>query len=119
MSPLLQSPATTLTVVGLYHLNHPRWEERTGNMNLDQGLSLQALLERRGEQVQRLHHQTVTQGRYTGKGDLSQTDTDQHHGLLLQLPQRDLNQRDDGGSTLADLKLVLMRVLGRDLEVHP
>jgi len=71
MSPLLQSPATTLIVVGLYHLNHPRWEERTGNMNLDQGLSLQALLEGRGEQVQRLHHQTVTQGRYTGKGDLS------------------------------------------------
>ena len=93
-------------------------------MKLDQGLSLQAhsnllLLEGRGERVQRLHHQTVTQGRYTGKGNLSQTDTDQHHGLLLQLPQRDLNQRDEGGSTLADLKLVLMRVLGRDLEVHP
>ena len=93
-------------------------------MKLDQGLSLQAhsnllLLEGRGERVQRLHHQTVTQGRYTGKGNLSQTDTDQHHGLLLQLPQRDLNQRDEEGSTLADLKLVLMRVLGRDLGVHP
>ena len=91
-------------------------------MKLDQGLSLQAhsnllLLEGRGERVQRLHHQTVTQGRYTGKGNLSQTDTDQHHGLLLQLPQRD--QRDEEGSTLADLKLVLMRVLGRDLGVHP
>jgi len=71
MSPLLQSPATTLTVVGLYHLNHPRWEERTGNMNLDQGLSLQALLEGRGERVQRFHRQTVTQGIYTGTGNLN------------------------------------------------
>jgi len=42
MSPLLQSPVTTLTVVRLYHLNHLRWRERTGNMNLDQGFSLQA-----------------------------------------------------------------------------
>ena len=85
--------------------------------DLDQGLSLQAgptlpLLERRGEQVQRLHHQTVSQGKCTGKGDLSQTDTDQHHSPLLQLAQRDPDQKDEGGNTLADLKLALTRVVG-------